>query len=590
MHSNSRRHQPLRYMLTMSVFLVSVGSLISIPHAQAQEIEEADPPEITNGERLFLETRFAQFFKVFLENGGDTNDVLPAGDPSLDQAVHATLPADQLAEGPFMGQSMNCRSCHFVDELGVETPMPGYSMRTYTDFARRSPIPLREDGHTVTVRNSPPLVNAALPRKDFFLHFDAEFTTMVDLVKGTLSGRNYGWLPGEGLAAIAHVARIIREDDGTGALASEFAGLSYTMLLTGTDPSIPTDFVLPEDFRVNVAQASDEEIFEAVAKLIGAYTEDLAFSQDEDGNFNLSPYDVFLQTNGLPRQPRTWESDSRYNTRLLRKITRLERKGQLQFITKNPHTDDGQFEFHDQAFAFGPQELDGLKIFFTQPHRRLQPSDLTQGKVGNCIACHTAPNFTDFQFHNTGIAQSEYDEIHGAGAFAQLDIPHFWQRNRHHNEYLPATGQHPQAKEPFRMIPSTGNTQHTDLGIWNIFMNPDFPRSQDRIWVMLCRESLNGNVRVRNIIRSCRPSRLLPHAIARFKTPGLRDLGHSAPYSHTGQVDTLEGVIRGYITNSELQRQENLRNGDRRLKHIALTEQDIAPLVLFLKSLNEDYS
>ena len=32
---------------------------------------------------------------------------------------------------------------------------------------------------------------------------------------------------------------------------------------------------------------------------------------------------------------------------------------------------------------------------------------------------------------------------------------------------------------------------------------------------------------------------LLDEAIARFKTPGLRDLGHSAPYMHNGQFDHI---------------------------------------------------
>lgn len=119
----------------------------------AEEFGEIDPPEITLGERLFLETRFAQLFKVFLDNGGDVNDPLPQGDPSLDKVVNWKLEPDQLEEGPFAGQSINCRSCHFVDEA-LDTP--NYGMRTYSDFARRSPIPAREDGHTTTVRNAPP--------------------------------------------------------------------------------------------------------------------------------------------------------------------------------------------------------------------------------------------------------------------------------------------------------------------------------------------------------------------------------------------------------------------------------------------------
>ena len=579
----------IRAMFTPLVATVVCGAL-ALPPAFGQEEEEADPAEITNGERLFLETRFAQFFKAFLDDGGDVNTPLPQGDPALDKTVNWKLPPEQFADGPFAGQSMNCRACHKVDELGVEEPLPGYGMRTYTDFARRSPVPARADGKTVTVRNSPPLVNASLPRKNFFLHFDAEFTTMADLVKGTLTGRNYGWLPDEGPEAIAHIAKIVREDNGQGELAQEFESLSYTVLLTGTDPTIPEDFVLPKEFRVDVVNATDKELFEAVSKLIAAYTEDLAFSQDENGNFNLSPYDVFLGKNGLPRQPRKWESDGRYSQRLLYLIQRLEQRGQLEFVTENPNTEDGQFEFHDQPFVFGEEELKGLKIFFTQRSHRLHPNDLANGKVGNCTACHAAPNFTDFKFHNTGIAQAEYDGIHGPGSFAKIEVPGLSKRNRNHDEYLPATGKHPNAKEPFRAIPNSNNAQLTDLGLWNIFANPDFRKPQFRLWVTLCKDQLDGLKSFFSFFKVCRSSALLPKTIALFKTPGLRDLSHSAPYSHTGQVDTLEGVIRGYISNSQKARDGELRNGDPSLKRIALTEENIASLIAFLLSLNEDYS
>ena len=579
----------IRVMFAPLVATVVCGAL-ALPPAFGQEEEEADPAEITNGERLFLETRFAQFFKFFLDNGGDVDTPLPQGDPALDKTVNWKLSPEQFADGPFAGQSMNCRACHKVDELGVEEPLPGYGMRTYTDFARRSPVPAREDGKTVTVRNSPPLVNASLPRKNFFLHFDAEFTTMVDLVKGTLTGRNYGWLPNEQSEAIAHIAKVVREDEGLGELAQEFEGLSYTVLFTGTDPAIPDDFLLPEEFRVDVANATDNELFEAVSKLIAVYTEDLAFSQDEDGNFNLSPYDVFLEKNGLPRQPRKWESEGRYSQRLLKLIQRREQRGQLEFITENPNTDDGQFEFHDQPFVFGEEELKGLKIFFTQRQHRLAPSDLANGKVGNCTACHAAPNFTDFKFHNTGIAQAEYDGIHGPGSFATIEIPGLSKRKRNHDEYLPATGKHPNAKEPFRANPTSNNAQLTDLGLWNIFANPDFRKPQFRLWLTLCKDQLGGLKNFFSIFKRCRSSALLPKTIALFKTPGLRDLSHSAPYSHTGQVDTLEGVIKGYISNSQKARDGELRNGDPLLKRIALIEEDIASLIAFLLSLNEDYS
>ena len=574
--------------------IVGASGFVSIAFGQVAEEEALDPPEITNGERLFLETRFAQFFKVFLDDGNDVNDPLEEGDPILNEVVNWNPNANpSSAPGPFAGLSMNCRSCHFVDEIGVEEDgTVGFGMRTYTDFSRRSRVPLRDrDGKTLTVRNSPPLVNASLPRKNFFLHFDAEFTTMVDLIKSTLTGRNYGWLPDEQADAIAHIANVVRLDRAKDDLGQEFDGLSLKTMLTGTHPAITPEFLLPEEFRVDVVNASDEEIFHGVARLIASYTEDLAFSQDEEGNFNLSPYDVFLEKNRLPRQPEEGEPDRRYSRRLLTLIIFLERLGLLEFVTENPNTDDGNFQFHDQAFVFGEQELKGLKIFFSGTRHHLDQEDQVNGGKGNCISCHSAPNFTDFKFHNTGIAQAEYDGIHGSGSFATLEIPGLLERNGNPNEYLPATPQHPNAKEPFRSIPSNTNAQLTDLGLWNIFGNSNFPKPQFGIWEVLCREQ-SRKIKIFTFFeffKHCGPRALLPQTIARFKTPGLRDLSHSAPFSHTGQVDTLEGVIKGYISNSDLARSGNLRNADPEMEKIALVEDDILPLKVFLLSLNEDY-
>jgi hypothetical protein len=587
----------------------------------AQDVEEAgDPPEIVIGERLFLETRFAQFFKQFVDRGGGTNRPLPAGDPVMDTTVTLGEPLP----GPFAGQSMNCRACHLVDEH-VETL--GGTMRTYADFARRSPVPAREDGATTAPRNSPALVNATLPRTGgLLLHFDAEFATTADLVEDTFTGRNFGWLPGERALAIAHLARVVREDDGTGGLAQEFGGLSYAVVLTGTDPGIPEEFRLPEEFRVSAATASDADIFRAVSKLVSAYTENLVFSQDETGAFNLSPYDVFLKKNGLPRKPAARETSLEYSRRLLKLIERLERDSPLSWVTHNPHkkhrrhhrqlkfvkrnpsTEEGTFQFHDQPFKFGREELQGLKIFFAEPsHIPSFSESLKRGKVGNCIACHQAPTFTDFRFHNTGTTQAEYDRIHGSGTFAYLPIPALRERNANHNQYLPATEQHPHAQGPFREVPKAGNPNLTDLGVWNVFANSDFPTSQRRIRRILCADALTAGLpalsvpsaqadeTIDRLIEStaftgrCSEQALLPTSVAVFKTPGLRDLGHSAPYMHTGQFDTLEQIVTFYRTSSDLERTGLLRNGDRELAGIRLTTQDVDPLTTFLRALNEDY-
>jgi cytochrome c peroxidase len=151
------------------------------------------------------------------------------------------------------------------------------------------------------------------------------------------------------------------------------------------------------------------------------------------------------------------------------------------------------------------------------------------------------------------------------------------------------------------------NPNLTDLGVWNVFANPDFPASQRPIRRILCVDALTAglpglsvssaqaNETLDHVIENaafagrCGEQALLPTSVAVFKTPGLRDLGHSAPYMHTGQFDTLEQIVTFYRASSDLERAGRLRNGDRELSGIRLTDQDIGPLTAFLKTLNEDY-
>ncbi len=538
----------------LSTLIFALAGLLTADVARGQD--DTDPPEQSIGERLFLETRFAQFF--FTNSAGNANAPLPSGDPVMD----TTVTTGQPLAGPFAGQSMNCRACHLVDERNGTL-----GNRTYNDFARRSPIPAREDGRTVTPRNSPPLVNALIARSGpAFLHFDGEFTTAKELIQATLTGRNYGWLPQEQKAAVAHIARIIREDDGTGELAQEYGG-SYKMILAGTDPSIPDEFRLPRKYRVNVARANDKEILNTVATLIQVYMESLVFSQDDQGEFNGSPYDVFLQKNGLPRKPSSHESPEHYAKRLLGLIQNLQSP---QFVTDA----DGTFTTQTQSFQFGATELQGLKIFLTP--NNASPVALQSGGVGNCIACHVPPAFTDFKFHNTGATQEEYDSIHGAGAFALSQVPTLAERRKNYDAYLPPTVKHPNATGRFRAPPTAEDPSLVDLGLWNVFANPDMPKSQSKLRRVLVDEGHSQ-------------ADLLPLTLARFKTPGVRDLGQSGPYLHTGRMDTVEDVIEFYRQFSDLTRAGQNRNGDAELNGIALTEADVTPLAAFLKALNEDY-
>ena len=583
MYSLRRPHRASRHLfekaswVVFSLLLAGCGAGSNSSAPASAKVTGTPGAEASVGERLFVETRFAQFFKAHLTSGGKVNDTLPAGDPVVTQGHPAGV------AGPFAGMSMNCRSCHFVDEF---VDAQGNNMRTYTDFVSRSPIPSRPDGKATAPRNSPPLVNASLDRPGGTLfHFDGEFSTLEDLIVGTFTGRNFGWLPGQKAEAIHHIAQVMRGDDGTGDIAQQFDGLPYRELFTGASPNIPDELRLPPAFRVLILSASDQEIFDAVVRVVAAYVNGLRFSQTDDGGNPIrSPFDVFLSRNGLPQQPNSGETPLDYSRRLLTLVNAL---GSPQFVTSNPNNPTnlhGRFQFHPgQGFIFGAQELAGLKIFLTEPSA-VPPTapELAAGQIGNCIACHAAPNFTDFKLHNTGVAQQEYDNPaigagHAAGAFAALAIPSLATRIP---DDLPETEQHPTASGRFRSIPSAGTTL-TDLGVWNIFLNPDIPNPQAKIRAILCDEHLPAACPADNV--------LLDEAIARFKTPGLRDLGHSAPYMHNGQFDTVDEAVGFYLGTSNRARAGTLRNGINAVRGIALLPADIASLVAFLKSLNEDY-
>jgi hypothetical protein len=490
------------------------------------------------------------------------NQPLPSGDPVVDQ-VHTTT---GTLPGPFAGQSMNCRSCHFVTEFqGVS----GAGNRTYSDFTTRSPLPRVLSTFDHTPRNSMQMVGSLQPHPGpTFLHFDGEFASPAELVEATLTGRNFGWAPDQHDQALAHVARIIREDDGSDQLAVDRThGFSYGKLFLGTDSGIPSDVLIPAVDRIDVSKASDQQILDLVAKCISTYMGDLLFQQDEFGRYIGSPYDVFLRVNHLPVQPNAGETIPQYNQRLA-KI--------LDGLTSPTFVDGtyGSFQYHDQPFQFGSTELAGLKIFLKAANGA---TDGTQ-HAGNCAACHQAPNFSDFSFHNTGVSQEEYDAANGAGAFVSVVIPAKADRDQNYDLYLPVTSNHPNASERFRHMAIAGSPQFADLGLWNVYLNPDMPNPQANIRSVICATG-----------QDCSVDQGLGNTIARFKTPTLRDLEDSAPYFHNGSKARFGDVVEFYINSSQLARQGLLRNAPPEFQNISLSEDDVAALVAFLKSLTEDY-
>jgi cytochrome c peroxidase len=444
------------------------------------------------GERLFLETRFSQFF--FTNCNGDVNSTIP-GDPTVTTLKTTT----GTATGPFAGQAMNCRQCHLVDEKGYGA-FGDHTLgnRTYADFARRSPIPPRDDGRSQTVRNAQPLVDAVLPRNvPLFLHHDGQFASAHDLIIATLTGRNYGWKPKEYATAVHHIATVIREDSGHGYLATDARGgrfnvgqtdlASYANIFAGFsdymgsyiyDPRALVPNLISPEYQLDMRVATDSQILDLIAKLIEAYMRNLTFSQDTNGVdfvgvgtpiFNGSPFDVFLIKNNLPRLAGTNETSAQYARRLRQLVTDMPAP---EFVTDPT---DGSFQTHTQKFQFGPTELEGLKIFLTDKDSA-QPGN--RSNMGNCATCHSLPAFTDFIFHNTGATQEEYDDIHGDGAFSAVSVPGLGVRETNYDAYLPPTPNHPNASGIFETPPSADHPGQVDLGLWNVYSNPDFPAPQ----------------------------------------------------------------------------------------------------------------
>jgi cytochrome c peroxidase len=123
--------------------------------------------------------------------------------------------------------------------------------------------------------------------------------------------------------------------------------------------------------------------------------------------------------------------------------------------------------------------------------------------------------------------------------------------------------------------------------MWNVFANPDFanPEHQKRLGKLVCGSM--GKDACRSATGN--DAALLDGAVGLFKTPGLRDLGHSGPYLHDGSADTLEEVVQFYVDVSARARAGQLRNAAPELLDMQLEPDDVAPLAAFLRALNEDY-
>jgi cytochrome c peroxidase len=284
------------------------------------------------------------------------------GNASAEARLGGRLFHDDRFSSP-SGDLMNsCSSCHLFDE-------DPQGIRARADFFSRSWVPFRmEDPRRDALRNAPAIFDSALMPK---LHFDGEFDSLEDLVRGTLSGRPMGWLEGEQARAFERVRQVVLSDTATG------NGESYRSQFNSV-------------YSVSIETLSRGEVIDLVAKAISAYIRPMKSERS-------TAYDHFITANKLDAAPTTGEDAREFGTRTLARIAALEANRAIKLPA-----------------GFDAMALKGFKVFLT-----------TNGSspAGNCVACHAPPLFTDFSFHNIGVSQSEYDHVHGEGSFAELDIP-----------------------------------------------------------------------------------------------------------------------------------------------------------------------
>ncbi|HKG20716.1 MAG TPA: cytochrome c peroxidase [Blastocatellia bacterium] len=383
----------------------------------------------------------------------------------------------------------SCSHCHLYE---ADSNMA----RAFTDSFARSWIPWRsEDPRREGARNAPTLFDLVhLPR----LHADGEFESLEELVRGTLSGRPFGWLPGEEAEAFQQIYSVVVNDRaGAGSYNEQFT----------------------KAFEVAPGRLGRNEVVDLVSRAISDYMRTLKSAR-------TSPYDKFAEANGLETGPKQGEGADVFAGRVLKRVSNLERRGRLRTPAR-----------------FGREALAGMKIFFR-----------TEGSaaVGNCVSCHAPPFFTDSSFHNIGVTQSEYDQVHGEGSFDALKIP--------------AASEAARPSMNFRETASRQKPDNVDLGYWN---NVKLARSPLR------REGEDDD-------------RFLRRMIGTFKTPTLRNLVYSQPYMHNGGYPSLASVLEELLRLSDLARAGRVREADEELARIRITEADIRPLIAFLNALNED--
>jgi cytochrome c peroxidase len=148
---------------------------------------------------------------------------------------------------------------------------------------------------------------------------------------------------------------------------------------------------------------------------------------------------------------------------------------------------------------------------------------------GNCVLCHSGPNFSNAEFHFTGIG-------------------HFTARGR-------ADGGR------FEGIEAVTTNAFNLLSKYN----DDASRA--------------NATHTRNVV-------LAPRNWGEFRTPSLRNVAVTAPYMHHGGLATLRDVLRHY---SELDEERLHADGEKLLRALKLSDTETEDLLAFLDTLTDKH-
>jgi cytochrome c peroxidase len=260
--------------------------------------------------------------------------------------------------------NVSCATCH--------VPNANYKgERAYADSVARSIVPSRAGGRDLTLRNTPTLLDVA--GGSAFNH-DGEFDSLEKLIEAKLYSRQFGWSKDEDSRVSDEIKMVVEGDTGV----SDLANGTYI-----------EEF--KRAFDVDVAATTPDDVVTLVAKALSSYVRTLQTT-------DTAPYDAFGYLNRVNAGMADTDTPDDFSFRLFGLLANQE--GRLSVKWPKP--------YDETAYQ-------GLKTFYRVPGE----GDTTS--IGNCVACHHPPHFTDYAFHNTGVVQMSYDADHGDGAFAKVD-------------------------------------------------------------------------------------------------------------------------------------------------------------------------